>query len=444
MFEKFKEKQIAFWGLGRDNQALYNKLSKQLAAGSITVLFDQASEAKNPNLNEAHRVIVGEQINATLQTFDCVILSPGVSIYRNEIQTAIQAGVTVTSATELWFLENFSGKKIIVTGTKGKSTTATLVTKLLQALNQNVALVGNIGNPIWEENNSPDYWVIELSSQQLANFEPESDLALITSLYPEHLDWHGSETNYYSDKLNLLKRSKHSLIDAQTASIIKAEYPESTVDLLDLETQDLRSETIKKLLKTATIAWLGNVHSVQRKNLALALAALLELEFSSELLESALTKLENFSGLPHRQQQLSKTGDHFFIDDSISTIPAATLAAIESCQHTPVTVLIGGFDRGLDYQKFYTELLQSNKLQAVICLPSSGSRIYSELQKILKQTNSGLQLRLAQDLKAAVQIARQITPKNGSILLSPAAPSYDYYKNFQERGLLFAKLAAEV
>ena len=150
--------------------------------------------------------------------------SPGVSLYSNNIRFARDNGVQITSLLNLWFAEEPDIATIAVTGTKGKSTTASLIAHILKRLGRRVALAGNIGVPVTEITDA-DYAVIEVSSYQAADFDGVCDFAVLTSLYPEHTDWHLTVERYVRDKINLLSRSRRRIVNCAAAGAVDLDHP---------------------------------------------------------------------------------------------------------------------------------------------------------------------------------------------------------------------------
>src|SRR4029077_17501565 len=161
----------------------------------------------------------GEAIANALDEGDIVVKSPGISLYRDDLMRARSRGVQITSLLNLWFAEKLAITTIGVTGTKGKSTTASLIAHVLRRLGRKVALAGNIGVPVTEIG-SVDYAVIEVSSYQAADFDGVCDLAVLTSIYSEHADWHLTVERYVRDKLNLLTHSKYRIVNNAAADVV--------------------------------------------------------------------------------------------------------------------------------------------------------------------------------------------------------------------------------
>ena len=203
-------RRVAIWGLGREGQAAIGFLRKHHPTLPL-ILLDDIAEARIPDKHGGNFTCAfgPERIANALDEIDVVVKSPGVSLYRDDIRSARERGVQITSLLNLWFAEKPDLTTIAVTGTKGKSTTASLIAHMLERLGRRVALVGNIGIPITGiESARADTAVIEVSSYQAADFDGQCDIGVLTSLYPEHIDWHLSVENYYRDKINLLNHSR--------------------------------------------------------------------------------------------------------------------------------------------------------------------------------------------------------------------------------------------
>jgi UDP-N-acetylmuramoylalanine--D-glutamate ligase len=388
-------------------------------------------------------VFGADRIAEALDNIDIIVKSPGISGYRREIQSARAAGIQVTSLLNLWFAERLDLTTICVTGTKGKSTTASLIAHMLARLGRQVALVGNIGTPITEiDNATADIAVIEVSSYQAADFDGLCDIAALTSLYPEHIDWHLSVENYYRDKINLLNQSRRRIIHRAAAEIVErfAAGPPARQDLFEDErrihccgTEVLDGATVIGLVRNP---YLARPHNRSNLCAALTVAKALDLD-PAEALEAA----SGFHGLPHRQQELGEIEGVLFVDDSISTIPESTLAALAVYAGRDIAVILGGHDRGVDYGKL-VEKAVTGAAKAVICLGDSGERIYSLARAVaIRRPDVTCKVHRAQSMGDAVAYARQVTPPGGVVLLSPAAPSFGHYRDYIERGRDFAAKA---
>ena len=434
-------KRVAVWGLGREGRAAFEFLRKHHPALRL-MLLDDRPEARIPQeYDNVASAFGAERIANALRKIDVVIKSPGVSLYRDDIQSASNDGVKITSLLNLWFAEGPAITTIAVTGTKGKSTTASLIAHILTRLGRRVALAGNIGVPVTEIGDV-DYAVIEVSSYQAADFDGICDLAVLTSLYPEHTDWHLTVERYVRDKTNLLSRSRRHIVNSAGGDAVRSIFLESPGwNYLFNSENGIHSDDSWIFDGRDRIGIVGNLYLARahnRSNLcaALAVAKMLDIDLSA-----ALYATRDFRGLPHRQQELGQNGGVLFVDDSISTIPESTLAALAVYTGRDITLIVGGYDRGIDYGKLL-EALSTGAAKAVICLGDSGRRLYDHVRSASKPAGSlPFPIHLAGSMEDAVSYATRVTPPGGVVLLSPAAPSYGHYRNYIERGRDFAARA---
>ncbi len=323
-----------------------------------------------------------ERIARALDDVDVIVKSPGVSLYRREIETARRNGVKITSLLNLWFAERIDVTTICVTGTKGKSTTASLIAHMLGRLGRRVALAGNIGVPITEiDPAKADYAVIEVSSYQAADFDGICDMAVLTSLFPEHIDWHRTLAAYYRDKLNLLRHSRQrdrqprggvaigelALTVLQRACFFNDEsgVHRRGPDIFDGRRPDRRSP---QSLPRPGAQCLESVCGADRRKVARhrpcrrprrRRATLRRCRTASRSsAKSAGSCLSTTAFRPH----LNRRSRRFRF------MPGRD-----------ITVIVGGYDRGIDYGKLVATLAQG-VARAVICLGASGERIYAGLR----------------------------------------------------------------
>jgi UDP-N-acetylmuramoylalanine--D-glutamate ligase len=432
-------RRVAIWGLGREGRAAIRFLRRRHPRLPLLLLDDSPQAQPPPALDAVTCAFGGERIASALALVDVIVKSPGVSLYHPLIEAARQKGVAVTSLLNLWFAEQPAVTTICVTGTKGKSTTAALLADMLQRLGRRVALAGNIGVPVSEiDPREVDYAVIEVSSYQAADFSESCDVAVLTSLYPEHIDWHRSVERYFSDKLNLLTHARHCIVNRDSAGAVArilGSLPPASRLFNDEAGIHARGETIfagGERIGAVDNPYLRRPHNLSNLAAALSVARLLGFDPVAALAATA-----QFRGLPHRQQELGESGGVLFVDDSISTTPESTLAALAVYADRPITVIVGGYDRGIDYGKLVAALA-SGAARAVVCLGRSGARIHAAL---VRQADCGAALCLVSSMAEAVAAARRLTPPGGVVLLSPAAPSYGQYRDFIERGRDFAAKA---
>jgi UDP-N-acetylmuramoylalanine--D-glutamate ligase len=280
--------------------------------------------------------------------------------------------------------------------------------------------------------------VIELSSYQLADLQATPTVGVLLNLSAEHLDWHGSESAYRQDKLRLAKLCRRS------ALILNAADPVLVEELSEFETaqwfnsdagihvRDSRLMDGSRVLPVSLAASLPGQH-----NLSNAAGALTAARLAGCDLDQAARSLSTFQGLPHRLQLVGERSGIRFYNDSISSTPMATKAALSAFTGQNITIIVGGLDRGLDWTP-YMEAFRQSAPTAVIAIPDSGSRIVNTMQAAGIQPEKGLHL--VAGLDDAVELARRFTPPGGLVLLSPGAPSFPRFRDYRDRGRQFARL----
>jgi UDP-N-acetylmuramoylalanine--D-glutamate ligase len=441
-FSELEGARIGVWGAGREIVSFAAQVRKRLPAARIAVAaFDEA-----PGLDVADvlgspgvRVVAASEATAALSACEVVVRSPGVSIHRPEIAQLRRAGVPVTTATSLWLAERGGRSVLGVTGTKGKSTTAALAHQLARAAGEPAELAGNIGRPALEllDADPGELAIVELSSYHVADLAVGPEVAVITNLYDEHADWHGSARTYRAEKLRILA------LPGVVRAVLPARQPELASAPTAAERRlfgepagwDLADGAItfagEPRMQAAALPLPGDHNAL---NLCAALTALEAVGVEPPPLAAALA---GFEPLPHRLQTVAESDGVTWVDDSISTTPESALAALASFPGRELLLIGGGQDRGQDYGELARELARSGSL--VIGMPTTGPRL---LAAALAAGLPGSRVLAADDLVAAVAIARERAQPGAVVLLSPAAPSYDRFRDFEQRGERFAELAA--
>jgi UDP-N-acetylmuramoylalanine--D-glutamate ligase len=427
-------RRVAVWGFGREGRAALNALARHLP-GQAVDLYCAADEVEAATSAFPAVTVHGLAPDAdTLGAYDVVIKSPGISAYKPELLDAQARGTRFTSGTALWFAAHPDARTIAVTGTKGKSTTSALIAHLARSLGVRTALAGNIGLPMLELDDAvADLWVIELSSFQTGEASGVS-LGVVTSLYEEHLDWHGSRERYVDDKLKLLDASQRVLVNAaQPALLARAAKHPSLHTFGDPAHWHVAEGWIRRGAEDVIRA--EQVSAPGLHNAVNACAALAALEIMGLDARAAATALSTFVPLPHRLQPLGTRDGMRWINDSISTTPLASLAALETVGSARAALIVGGHDRGLDWTPF-VEAMRLHAPEAIICQGRNGPRIADALEA------AGIpDVYRALDLAAAVGAARDALRSDGVVVLSPGAPSFDQFRDYAERGKRFAELA---
>lgn len=427
--------RIAVWGFGREGRAAIRAIRQRLPDLTLA-LYCHASEAAEAQAFDATlNVYPNEPDAVALSAYDVVVKSPGISAYKPAILTAQAQGTRFTSGTALWFAENAQARVIAVTGTKGKSTTSALIAHLARALGVRTALAGNIGLPLLELlDGEAALWAIELSSFQTGEAGP-LELGVITSLYEEHLDWHGSPERYVSDKLKLADAARQLLVNAEQASLLDKTAKHAHRHVFGRrEGWHVADGFIRR--GDAAVFALTKLPVPGLHNALNACAALAALDIMGFDAAAAAPSLAGFRPLPHRLQPLGERDGLHWINDSISTTPQATLAALDSLAGREVTVIVGGHDRGLDWTSF-VDAVKSHKALRIVAQGANGPRIAAAL----RAEKSPVPLGDVDSLADAIEMARTISPEGGTVLLSPGAPSFDQFHDYAERGRRFAALA---
>lgn len=453
--------RVALWGWGREGRAAYAALraARESGVGSRgseerfparLTLFCTVAEAEEARaLGDPLLQVETEATAERLAAFDVVVKSPGISPYRPEALAAAGRGTRFIGGTTLWFAGRPDARTICVTGTKGKSTTSALLAHLLRAGGHRTALAGNIGQPLLELlGGDAEYWVIELSSYQtrdVARSGVRPDVAVVTNVFPEHLDWHGGEARYVADKLSLLTEARPRIAvlnanDPTLAALGDARpAPLSCGEVRwfgDAAGWHLRGDMLwrgdREVFDTRDIPVPGR-HN--RGNLCGVLAAIEALGLDAVALAPHAA---GFRPLPHRLQPLGVRAGILYVDDSISTTPHASLAALEVHRGRRVAILVGGHDRGLDWQGF-ADAVRARPPAAIVTMGQNGPRIHALLAGIAGE--AGFALRQAEGLAEAVEQAKAVLAGDGVVLLSPGAPSFGAYRDYAERGRHFAALA---
>ena len=442
--------RVALWGWGREGHAAHRALRSRLPNLALTLFCQVEDLADAQAVADPLLMIETTASAARLSAFDVVIKSPGISPYGAEAMAAAAQGTRFIGGTALWFAERagtdgIAAGTVCVTGTKGKSTTTALLAHLLREGGHVTALAGNIGLPLLElldPPQLPEVWAIELSSYQTGDVAASGarpEIAVALNVFPEHLDWHGSEDRYVADKLTLLTQARPRIVvlNAADPRLAALSLPGSEVRWFGgRDGWHLRGDALHRgaavVIDTAALPLPGR-HN--RSNLCAVLTAIEALGLdAAPLAHHAAT----FRPLPNRLQTLGTHDGITYVNDSISTTPHASLAALDCFRGRRVAILVGGHDRGLDWTPFVAAM-HTQAPAAIVTMGQNGPRIHGLLAPLA--TRSGIALSSARDLGEALQQARQALGGDGVILLSPGAPSFGTYRDYVARGRHFAELA---
>ncbi len=426
---------VGLWGMGVEGRASLHRLE---ASGLLPVLVDDKPPGAGADGLEV--LATGQGGLEALLGCDVVIKSPGISRYRPEVGRLERAGIPVRGGLGLWLEGATRSRVACVTGTKGKSTTAALAGHLLTHLGYRAGVGGNIGAPPWEPSSEPepDIWVIETSSYQVPDLTVGPAVVAVTSLSPDHLDWHGSLERYYGDKLSLCSKPgvEVALVNGSDATLRQqAGSLGPHLRWIDADRAD-------------EVPWFGALGLPGRHNLrnaVMARAVLLALGIEEAADDRLMARAaEGFTGLPSRCHSLGRVAGVEFVDDSLSTNVLPAQVALEAYGDRPVALLVGGHDRGLDYTPLGHVVARRRHPTLVVTLPDNGPRIGQAIRSV---TGDQFEVVAAADLDQAVAAAFTWAESGGPdavVLLSPAAPSFGRFTDYRARGRSFSDAAARL
>jgi UDP-N-acetylmuramoyl-L-alanine---L-glutamate ligase len=426
-------KSVGVWGLGKEGHATVRKL-RTLAIEPVLV---------DDSPNEVGVLPTANGGLAALRRTEVVIKTPGISSYSPEAGELRKSGVVLVGGLGLWMNEADPAKVVFITGTKGKSTTSSIIGHLLQGLGRKTLVGGNFGAAPYdpEHGSDYDYWVIEVSSYTATDLAVTPPVTAVTSLHPDHLPWHGGVERYYSDKLSAtaqpgadltvangdseLLRERASLLGPRIQWVSEADDPAATwMDQLGLPGRHNRRNA---LIARAVLRALGR---------AAADEGLSSRAADDDQLAGAAA---GFTPLPSRLTPVGTVDGVTFIDDSLSTNVLPTLAALDSFPGRRVALIVGGQDRGIDYTALAEGVNRRVEPTTVLTLPDSGPRITEAFTATATTGDGGVaDIQNCKDLDEAVAGAFAWARPDGIVLLSPAAPSFGHFRDYRDRGDHFA------
>lgn len=432
-------KKVLLLGFGREGRALYRRIAEVGGYSALGI-----SDAKPVNdAPEGVLLHIGEDYQAAMADYDIVFKSPGI-VLKPEYQPE-KLPCRVTSLTEL-FLTAYRDQCIGITGTKGKSTTSSLLYHVLHEAGVPSVLGGNIGIPtaeLYEQITPETVIVMEIGVHQLEYNHVSPKTAVFLNLYEEHLDHYGTFEYYAYCKENIYRNQRPGdLLICGEPSLPAA--GDCQADVLRLAKDDRNADV--SLLGGNTMYYRGETCEIpadisltgehNRYNCAVVYALAKRLG----LTDAQITEgIRSFQPLPHRLSPIGTYHGIRWVDDSISTACETCIQALNSLPDTD-TVLIGGMDRGINYTQLLDYLAES-PVPHIILMSDSGKRILHEAEAYPETLRSRMQY--AADLPEAVAIAKQVTQKGRICLMSPAAASYNVYQNFEKRGEHFKALAMQ-
>ncbi|MCD6500713.1 UDP-N-acetylmuramoyl-L-alanine--D-glutamate ligase [bacterium] len=438
--EELKNKKILILGFGKEGKDTFLALRK-LFPRKILAIADRQEFKKLPEktqyllrFDKKTKLYFGKDYLNSLKNYNLIIKTPGIPL--KIIKPFLKKGTKITSQTEIFF-DNCPGKIVGVTGTKGKGTTASLIYKILKKGGLKVHLVGNIGKPVFQSllrAKKNDIFVYELSSHQLQNLKKSPQIAVFLNLWPAHLDYYKNFQNYKKAKENItLHQRKNDFFIYNSEQKELREVAEKTnakkipIKPTNYEFKRIRNE-IKKipligkfnLFNTITAIKVGKLFNIPKTKIKEA--------------------LKEFKPLPHRLEYVGKYRGIEFYNDSLATVPQATIAALEALRNKVKTLILGGSDKGgIDFSLLAKRILKSNVKTLIFLSPGTGKKIWQEILNLKKNSKNLPKSFFVRSMKEAIKTAYENTEKGSACLLSPAAPSFNLFKNYRQRGNLFKR-----
>lgn len=444
--------RVVVWGLGAEGRSVVELLRRRGA--DPTVVDDgplpPSGGSPVPGTPGRDPVAACPPGSVEWDAVDVVVRSPGVPRRHPGIVAAAARGVTVTTAMAVWLEDAAALPVLAVTGTKGKSTTAALAAALLEAEGLRVALAGNIGVPVTDLYARPPYdaYVVEVSSYQAADVTTSPRVVVLTNLSPDHLDWHGGEAAYYRDKLRLVTAGPTPLLAVGSSSAEAVARtggvagrvlfgPSGTVCVVP------PGSTVHvdgRPVVDASRLGVPGEHNVW--NLCGAVAGVTLLLGRPPSPPAAAAAVDGFGGLSSRCTTVATVDGRDYVDDALASNPFATAASLRAFAGRPVTLVVGGGDRGVDPGPLVDALDAAEPAASVVVLEP----LPTGWAPVADPAGGRWTVRRATDVPAAVAAARTLTPHGGVVLFSPAAPTPAGQGSYRQRSEQFrrAVLAPEL
>lgn len=412
--------KIALLGYDVENAGAYKYLKKKYPDARF-VVYDQRTEPAR-DLPEGVEFVGGRTDFRGIEA-DISVRTPGIALSK------IQVSGQITTATKLFF-DDCTAPIIGVTGTKGKGTTCTLIYEILKAAGKKTFLVGNIGNPALDiiDQITPDSIVVyELSSFQLWDLNKSPHIAVVLMVDAEHLDVHDGLRDYIVAKTNIVSHQNQNDIaiyynDNETSRLIGEKSPAKKIPftVIDSDSIEVNGQAI---ISRSEVKLIGD-HNLQ--NIYAAISAVWHYTQDTEVIASVL---RTFAGLPHRLAYIGEVGGVQYYDDSISTTPASTIAALKAFSQKKV-VILGGRSKGADFMEL-AKFLKNSDTKAILVgteaetIQTSFVQVgFSNYQNLGSNTN----------MEQIVKLASDIAQEGDVVLLSPACSSVGMFKNYADRG----------
>ncbi|MEO7366872.1 MAG: UDP-N-acetylmuramoyl-L-alanine--D-glutamate ligase [Gemmatimonadaceae bacterium] len=445
------DREVAVLGLGKSGTSaarlLLSRGSRVYASDAGTTATIEANAASLRALGAA--VDVGGHDLVRIARASRAVVSPGIDPLNPPVAVAREAGVPLVSEIEIALAALDRSKIIAVTGTNGKTTTTALIGHLLRGLGTDAVDAGNIGIPLSDMAlmPKPPSWIaLEMSSFQLHDTPSLSpEVGVLTNLTPDHLDRYRSTEDYYSDKARLFAKgnagskwvinSDDVLVGQMTANIAGEKFGFSTRSRSDAWLDDAAGTLMLRgdeLLPRSELGLLGD-HNVANALAAALAVSIADASFATtEALARMAESLKTFNALAHRLEIVGEANGVQWINDSKATNVSSTLVAVSGMRR-PTILLLGGRHKGERYTGLINAIRKSVK--QVIAYGEAAPEIEKDLSTVVPFE------RLGSNFEEVMARARESAQPGDAVLLSPACSSFDMFKNYEERGNTFKRLA---
>lgn len=446
--KSIKDKKISVVGVGVSNIPLIRFL---IDGGALVAAHDKRSADQ---LGEIYseleclgvKFVLGEDYLKNIpKDTDIIFKTPGIRPDVPELLNAVSQGAVLTSEMELFF-ELCPAKIIAVTGSDGKTTTTSLIGEMLKKEGYNCYIGGNIGNPLIgevEKMTKDDMAIVELSSFQLFSMKKSADIAVVTNVTPNHLDWHKDFSEYVESKKSIFSHNSNCKVILNFDNEITRNFAKDAKDFIYFSRQnslergmvlkngkiELIDGASEKEFITADAIKIPGVHNIE--NYMAAIAAV----YPFVSLETIEYVAKNFGGVPHRIELVRTLDGVRFYNDSIASSPARTTAGLKSFEKK-VILIAGGYDKKIPFDEF--GLVVNDRVKELVLVGTTSEKIETAVKNA--SNYSGLTIHRESDFEEAVNKARKCASDGDVVLLSPACASFDLFKNFEERGNTFKSI----
>ena len=440
-------KKIGIVGMGVSNLPILNLFYEN---GAILTAYDKRTRDKIDDKTfsdiekKCKKMFLGEDYLSHLSGQDILVISPGIRPDTPEILAEQEKGVVITSEVKLFF-DACNCKVIGITGSDGKTTTTTLIHEMLKAGGISSFIGGNIGTPLiglLENAYADDIIVAELSSFQLFNLDKSPDVAVITNITPNHLDWHKSMDEYVDSKKNIFAHQTEDnklIINAENeitnsfgniskGDVIKFSYNKKS------NGAHLRGDKIyygDTFIMDKSDIILPGEHNVE--NYLTAISAVYGIVDEVAIRKVAM----NFKGVAHRLEFVRNIDGVKYYNDSIASTPTRTTAGLKSYKEK-VILIAGGYDKKIPFDGFGKVIKEHVK--SIVLVGATSQKLKREIESAYSEYEDVLPIVMANDFEFAVKSAATMAREGDIVLLSPACASFDLFKNFEERGNKFKEI----